>query len=139
MNILKNEKGFTLIELVLIVIILGVLAAVATVQFGTIISDSKKSSIEAAPAAFNTQLALSLNTIKQLPTANTAGANSFGVEVFNKVSWNSSRVSKGTLACAAGVDCTWVMQVDASATCQASNVYTQATGAIVTTLTETGC
>ncbi|MBI5756300.1 MAG: type II secretion system protein [Nitrospirae bacterium] len=139
MNILKNEKGFTLIELVLIVIILGVLAAVATVQFGTIISDSKKSSIEAAPAAFSTQLALALNTIKQKPTANATGANSFGVEVFDKVSWSSSKVSKGSLTCNANVDCTWVMQVDASSTCQASNVYTEASGAIVTTLTETGC
>ena len=62
MKILRNEKGFTLIELVLIIVILGILGAVATVQFGTITRDANIASLDGAGGPYGTQLALAVNT-----------------------------------------------------------------------------
>ncbi|MBI5740461.1 MAG: type II secretion system protein [Nitrospirae bacterium] len=43
---LRNEKGFTLVELLIVVIILGILAAVAIPQFGSSTDDAKISTLE---------------------------------------------------------------------------------------------
>ena len=74
MKILKNEKGFTLIELVLIIVILGVLAAVATIQFGGILTDAKDSAVQGAAGSVNAQLALGINSIQALPDIAAGGA-----------------------------------------------------------------
>ncbi|MBI3812684.1 MAG: type II secretion system protein, partial [Nitrospirae bacterium] len=69
MKILKNEKGFTLIELVLIIVILGILGAVATVQFGTIITDAKNSAIDGTFGQYSAQLSLAINSLKAIPNS----------------------------------------------------------------------
>ena len=119
MHNLKNEKGFTLIELVLIIVILGVLAAVATVQFGTIIADSKQASLDGATGPYSAQLSLAINTLKALPTGVVAGAGpcatadpTFGTCVYNAVSVSvGANPKREALACAAGV-CTFRIYVD---------------------------
>jgi prepilin-type N-terminal cleavage/methylation domain-containing protein len=68
MKILKNEKGFTLIELVLTIVILGILGAVATVQFGTIIGSANTAALDSGAGPYSTQLALTINSLKALPT-----------------------------------------------------------------------
>lgn len=68
MKILRNEKGFTLIELVLIIIVLGLLAAVAIVQFGTITTDARNAALQGAVGPYSAQLAIAVNTIRGLPT-----------------------------------------------------------------------
>lgn len=45
-KIIKKEGGFTLVELLIVVIILGILAAVAIPQFGTSTDDAKLSTLE---------------------------------------------------------------------------------------------
>jgi prepilin-type N-terminal cleavage/methylation domain-containing protein len=107
MNILKNEKGFTLIELVLIIVILGILGAVATVQFGNIIQDSKDSSVVGGAASASAQLAVAINAAKSLPTATAGtavcnGNNSFADRVYSCLSFTGG-VFKGVLA-ASNVD-----------------------------------
>jgi len=92
MKMLNNEKGFTLIELVLIIVILGILGAVAMVQFGTIMTDSKNSAIDGTFGQFNTQLALAVNNIKALPTSGGGVSPSFQATVFNLVSLSGSGV-----------------------------------------------
>ncbi len=47
-NSLRNQKGFSLIELVIIIVILGILAAVAIPKYQDITSEAKESSARAA-------------------------------------------------------------------------------------------
>lgn len=92
MKILRSESGFTLIELVLIIVVLGVLAAVATIQFGNIIQDSKDAAVQGATGSVSAQLATAINNAKALPdltagtgSCNTAttGDNSFNNRVYS--------------------------------------------------------
>lgn len=83
MKMLKNEKGFTLIELVLVIMVLGILAAVATVQFGQLVQDSKDASVTGIAAVTNAQLAVAIAKNKALPTGGAAGT--FKVDVHDNI------------------------------------------------------
>lgn len=48
---MKKEKGFTLIELVIVLILLGFLAAVAVPKFVNLFDDAKKSAVKGAVAS----------------------------------------------------------------------------------------
>lgn len=50
-KVLRNEEGFTLIEIIAVLVILGVLAAVAVPKYLTLMADSKKKAAEGALAA----------------------------------------------------------------------------------------
>lgn len=58
MRILKNEKGFTLIELVMIIVILGILAAVAIPRFIDLRSDADRANAKAVVGALNSTSAI---------------------------------------------------------------------------------
>ncbi len=53
MNIKASQKGFTLIELVVVIVILGILAVTAAPKFIDLTSDAKASTIEAVKGALN--------------------------------------------------------------------------------------
>jgi len=48
-----NAKGFTLIELVIVIVILGILAAVAIPKFASLQTDAKRSAIQGVAGAVN--------------------------------------------------------------------------------------
>lgn len=55
---MRNEKGFTLIELVVVIVILGILAAVAVPKFVDMQVDARISALEGMAGAINSAAAL---------------------------------------------------------------------------------
>lgn len=51
MRTVSNQKGFTLIELVMVIVILGILAAVAFPKFQDLSSDAKNAAVNGGKAA----------------------------------------------------------------------------------------
>lgn len=58
MNISPHQKGFTLVELLIVVVILAILAGILVPQFGSATSDAKLSSLDTTLA--NTRVAIDL-------------------------------------------------------------------------------
>lgn len=58
---MKNNKGFTLIELVIVIIVLGILSATAIPKFLNIHSDAKKATLESVKGAFNSANSIVMN------------------------------------------------------------------------------
>jgi MSHA pilin protein MshA len=74
-KLLKNEKGFTLIEIIAVIIIMGILAAVAVPKFFSMQEDAKRAAVNGAlaeaAARFNHAFARYILTNKSAPTAVT--------------------------------------------------------------------
>src|SRR3569832_1920016 len=129
MKMLKILFGFFFFVFVLVVVVLGILAAVATVQFGTIITDAKVAAVDGAKGPFAAQLALSINTLKALPTLAQFGTNVHAMTTL------SGGVFKGAWTPGAGTG-TFTINTG-NALCAAADgnytttgTYTAATGAL---------
>jgi len=55
---MKKQHGFTLIELVMVIVILGILAATALPKFADLKGDARKASINAAAGAMKSAMAI---------------------------------------------------------------------------------
>lgn len=60
----KNQKGFTLIELIIVVAVIGVLTAIAIPVYGSIQETSKKNAVKAAAEVGYTSYLSQINELK---------------------------------------------------------------------------
>ncbi|MCX8084994.1 MAG: prepilin-type N-terminal cleavage/methylation domain-containing protein, partial [Calditerrivibrio sp.] len=76
------KKGFTLIELVIVIVILGILAAVAVPKFVDLQSDARKSAVKGLAGAIQSAAAIGYAKYQIGPV--TSGTNYDNVTINNK-------------------------------------------------------
>lgn len=83
---LKNKGGFTLIELVMIIIILGILAAVAIPKYVDLTGDARRSAIKAGLGGIKSAWGIQIGRVKTEPSLTTLiagmdGATTVGANI----------------------------------------------------------
>jgi type IV pilus assembly protein PilA len=95
----KNEKGLTLIELLVVIVILGIIAAIAVVSIGNIIGETKeKATVTEAVQIINAaKLAHSTNSSVTTWASTTESANALSEYVSNlkDYSWSVTWTKAG--------------------------------------------
>jgi MSHA pilin protein MshB len=81
---LKNQKGFSLVELVIVIVVVGLLAVAALPKFLDVTDEAKKSSIEGVAGGFATAV---LSARAQWE-AEARPTTTIGVETYNTVNYD---------------------------------------------------
>lgn len=157
----KQQSGFTLIELIMVIVILGILAAFALPKFADLSSDAKKASLDGLAGALKSASAIARSS--QLAKGGALGAsvtldgttvamvNGYPQAIAGGISAAASVAAADYTATGGGATggsvITYQLTGNLSATCQVT--YTAATAATdntapitaspVVTVTDSGC
>lgn len=88
----KQQKGFTLIELMIVVAIIGILAAVALPAYQNYTTRAKVSEIVLAASSARTAVSEYASTTSELPPADWAGVSNQQSEYVASVTWDGDKV-----------------------------------------------
>jgi len=113
---MNKQSGFTLIELVMVIVILGVLAAVALPKFVDLKGDAQASALKGVVGAMNSAMSINYAARSAVSTKGQPVTNCSNVaDVLQGGIPSGYTVAPGAVGAGATVDCT-VTQTDTSAT-----------------------
>lgn len=101
---MKNQKGFTLIELMIVVAIIAILAAIALPAYSDYTKKSKVSEVVPAASALRTAVAEYASSNNSLPGSGWSGFEAQSSKYVSSVGWNGSVITATAQGIGAGVD-----------------------------------
>jgi MSHA pilin protein MshA len=94
---LRNEKGFTLIELIMIIVILGILAAIAVPKYADLQDQAKDAVLDASVGALKSAAVIQYAAKSPNPTANPFASIRASTDLDPNVGVSTAQCSSGIL------------------------------------------